>query len=152
MGKRKRDWKFNVAPWEIEAAYYRHLGMPDDIAADWTMLRWLYHGDLRPIAAAIDAGEPIPPRVLELFAEMISEDRVCVRPRGRHRPKEVDKTARDIAAALTYEDRAATSKSKEAFASVAADFGISEEVVAQAVTRWRKSPSHKIPSRSRRAK
>jgi hypothetical protein len=100
------------------------------------IFRWLWHGDLRPLVAAIDEGRQLPQAVLNLLANLIDEGRVTIKPRKRGAPKKPDKDARNIVAALAYENH--PGNSDEAFAEIADAIGISEKSVRQAVTAWRK--------------
>ena len=45
--------------WDIEAAFYiKELGTDPEKARIFVILRWMYHGDFRPLAAAIWEGGP----------------------------------------------------------------------------------------------
>jgi hypothetical protein len=126
-------------PWEVEIAYWiNHRGTDPDKAHAFVIIRWMWHGDCRPLAAAIREGHPLDQGVLNLLARMIDEGRLTIK-RSRHgRPKPPDKFARDIVAALLYEDRN-EDRSEDAFKEIAATLSMSHQSVRQAVTRWRKA-------------
>jgi hypothetical protein len=136
--KRKIDQVGGHDPWDIEVAYWtNHRGVDPDIAHAFVIIRWMWHGDLRPLAAAIEEGHVLHQGVLNWLARMIEEGRLTVK-RNRHgAPKPPDKFARDIVAALLYERR--TNNSKDAFKEIAATLSMSHQSVRQAVTRWRRA-------------
>ena len=133
--------------WEIEITLYTELsGIDPEKARTLTIFRWMYHGDFRPLAAAISEGHVLSEAVLNLLADMISEDRLKLVPRkGRGHPKVPATFARNTVAALAYEKEKYQRPSDEAFEKIAAALGTSKQTVQQAVTRWRKS-QHKIKS------
>ena len=138
MSKRKLDQISGENLWDIEEAFYiNHRGVNPDKARTFVILRWLWHSDLRPLAAAIDEGHQLDQAVLNLLAGLIYEGRITIKPRKRGAPKKPDKAARNIVAALLYENH--SGNSKEAFAEIADTIGMSPQSVAQAVTAWRKS-------------
>jgi hypothetical protein len=115
MSKRKLDQISGHNLWDIEEAFYiNHRGVDPDMARTIVVFRWLWHGDLRPLAAAINEGHQLEQAVLNLLANLIGEDRVTIKPRKRGSPRKPDKSARNIVAALAYENH--SGKSKEAFA------------------------------------
>jgi hypothetical protein len=129
----KRDW------WGDEIAFYIKGGIDPDKARIVTILRWMWHGDFRPLAAAIWERQ-IPEEALTLLAQMIEEGRLKLAHAKRHRPKSPAAQARKIAAARLYQDAlSAGYSSDEAFEKLAAALGMSEQNVRQAVTAWRKS-------------
>jgi hypothetical protein len=136
MSKRKLDQITGQNLWDIEEAFYiNHRGVDPEKARIFVILRWLSLGDLRPLAAAIDEGHQLDQAVLNLLANLIDEGRITIKPRKRGAPKKPDKTARDIVAALAYENH--PGNSDEAFAEIADAIGMSEQSVRQAVTAWR---------------
>jgi hypothetical protein len=138
MSKRKLDQISGENLWDIEEAFYiNHRGVNPDKARTFVILRWLWHSDLRPLAAAIYEGHQLDQAVLNLLAGLIYEGRITIKPRKRGAPKKPDKAARNIVAALLYENH--SGNSKEAFAEIADTIGMSPQSVAQAVTAWRKS-------------
>jgi hypothetical protein len=122
--------------WDIEAEFYvnKH-GIDPDKARAVAMFRWLWHGDLRPLEAAISEGRPLPQCVLNLLADMIADGRLRVAGR-RGRPKKPERSMRDYVAALAYERE--DGASNEAFDRIAKLIGKSDRTVRQAVTAWRK--------------
>jgi hypothetical protein len=143
MTKRKQDHIGD--PWEIQIAYWTAKGSDPDKARIATTVLWMYHGDLRPLRAAIAQSVTVqsPVRdeaILGCLAMLIDEGRLIVKPLGRNRPKSPDKFPRDLAAAYLYEEEVSTNKtSEEAFNIVAQKFGVSEDTVRKAVTQFRKS-------------
>ena len=119
--------------WDSSAFYTDELGMPALDARTFTICRWMYHGDLRPLADALDEG-PLDAPVIDMLVKLIREDRLRVAPRKRGSPKKPERAGRDIAAALAYE--AHPGKSDEAFHDIAEMIGMSEKTVRNAVTRW----------------
>lgn len=139
MTKRKQDHIGGHDPWDIEVAYWiNHRGADPDIANTWVIIRWMWHGDLRPLAAAIREGQALDQGVLNVLARMIEEGRLSMNRYGRSRPKSPDKFPGDIVAALLYQNRTAE-KSEEAFNEIANILSMSHQSVRQAVTRWRKT-------------
>jgi hypothetical protein len=102
-------------PWDIETAFYIDtLGMPPLDARTFTICRWMFLGNLRPLADALAAG-PLDAPVINMLLRLISKGRLRVVPlKGGRRPSP-ERAGRDIAAALAYEahpgksDEAATS-------------------------------------------
>ena len=141
--------QLELEPWEIEVAFHTdNLGLDPDEARTFTILRWLYHGDLRPLQAAIVEGRKIDGAVFVFLVDMISGDTrrlgrpppYClraVRPLHRGRPKKPELDARRIIAALAYERQ--TGKSDEKFERVARAIGTSDRTVRREVTASRKA-------------
>jgi hypothetical protein len=128
--------------WDIETAFYTNWrGIGSENARIFTVLRWMWHGDFRPLAAAIDEGQVLDQAILNLLATMISEGRLKLIPRkGRGRPKAPSTYPRNIVAGLAYEHRRKEGHdSEEAFRFIADELSMSEENVRRAVTAWRKS-------------
>ena len=126
--------------WDIETAFYvNKRGVDPANARIFTILRWMYHGDFRPLAAAINDGTVLDEAILNLLAQMIIDDRLrLVARKGRRgRPKAPETLARNVVAALAYE--ADQYQSQEAFEKIAKALGTSEQTVRQAVTAWRKA-------------
>jgi hypothetical protein len=138
MTKRKQDHIGD--PWEIQIAYWIAKGFDPDKARIATTVLWMYHGDLRPLRAAIAQSPTVDEAILGCLAKLIDEGRLIVKPFGRNRPQSPDKFPRDLAAAHLYENEISADKtSSEAFSIVAQKFGVSEDTVRKAVTRFRKS-------------
>jgi len=140
--------QLELEPWEIEVAFYTdNLGLDPDEARTFTILRWLYHGDLRPLQAAIVEGRKIDGAVFVFLVDMISGDTrrlgrpppYCLKavPLHRGRPKKPELDARRIIAALAYERQ--TGKSDEKFERVARAIGTSDRTVRREVTASRKA-------------
>jgi hypothetical protein len=125
--------------WEIEIAFYANKrGIDPEKARILTILRWMYHGDFRPLAAAIWEGHVLDEAVLNSLAQMIDEDRLKLAPKGRGRPKAPAASVRTIVAALAY-DVSDRPTSDEKFANIAKRLGMSEQSVRHAVTAFRRA-------------
>src|SRR5262249_22429563 len=136
MKKRKQDLIDD--PWDVEVAYFiGKKGIDPNKARTFVIIRWMYHGDLRPLAAAIWKGHPLDQDVLNWLAKLIDDGRLTVKTPRHGRPKPPDKFGRDILAALFYENRT-TNNSENAFREIADAFGTSHQSIRHAVTRWRK--------------
>src|SRR6266850_5717164 len=119
-------------PWEIEIAYYtNHRSFDPDKAWTFVIMRWMYLGYLRPLAAAIADNRQLAPAVLNLLHDMILDKRLIVSP-GHGRPKKPELTARTIVAALMYQPEARNSE--EEFERIADALGTSHQTIRQAVT------------------
>jgi hypothetical protein len=126
-----------MTPWDIEIAFYiNKRGIEPQKALTFTILRWMHHGDLRPLAAAIVEGYELDEAVFNMMAGLIREGRLNVVPKRKGRPKDPSKFARNFVAALAYDGHAG--KSDEEFAAIAKAIGRSESSVRQSVTAWRK--------------
>jgi hypothetical protein len=135
--------------WEIETEFLvSECGVDPDTARTWMMLRWLCHGDLRPLEAAMVKRQELDQAVLDLLADMISGDtsrfgrpppyRLKAVPLRRGRPKKrPEYWLRDLVAGRAYE--AADGKSDEVFDHIAKAIGRSHRTVRQAVTAFRKA-------------
>ena len=138
--------KLNVAqvgghdPWEVEISIWIKHGHSTENARIFTILRWMYNDDLRPLAAAIWNGDVLDEAVLNCLAMMIDEGRIAPKGRSRGRRRSPDTFSRDYIAKLLYDAELATGKtSEEAFHEVARQLPASIESVRKAVTQWRKS-------------
>src|SRR5262249_40545691 len=101
---------------------------------------WMEMGDLHPLAAAITEGH-VSNEVLKHLAHLIRSGARLAVKRRRGKPKQAAKDARDRITALMYELGIFDSKrSDDAFREIAARFGVSEQSVRQAVTKFRKPP------------
>ncbi len=130
----KRDW------WDDEIALHIKRGIDPEKARIFTIMRWMYHGDFRPLAEAIRDGQVLDDAILGLLAQLIDEGRLKLAHAKRHRPKSPMAQARRIAAATLYQDAlSAGYSSGEAFEKLAAALGMSEQNIRQAVTALRKS-------------
>jgi hypothetical protein len=131
--------------WDIEAAFYiKELGTDPEKARIFVILRWMYHGDFRPLAAAIWEGGPggnLDDAVLSLLAQLIDQGRVKLVPRkqGRTgRPKNPATLARRIVAGASYEADFPEMKSDERIEEISNVLGMSPQSVRNAVTAWKK--------------
>src|SRR5262245_31891097 len=121
--------------WEIEIAYYtNHRGFDPDKAWTLAIMRWMYLGDLRPLAAAIAEGRPLAPAVLNLMHDMILDKRLVVQ--SHHgRPRKPELAARTIVAGLMYQPD--TKNSEAEFDRIADALGTSHQTIRQAITAFR---------------
>jgi hypothetical protein len=130
---------FEEPEWEIEIAYYTNfMGIDAEKARIFTILRWMYWGDFRPLAGAIWEGHEIDEAILNCLAEMIDDKRLKLVPRNhRGRPMMPEARAYWVVAGLMYERSALPSK--KAFEEIADTLGMSEQNVRRLVTSWRKA-------------
>jgi hypothetical protein len=131
-----------VDEWEAEFAFYvNHKGFDHDKALTWVILRWLWHGDLRPLSWAIWQGYGLDEAVLNALAIEIDAGRLAAKPyvKTNSRPKDPAKFIRDYIAAEGYNIFIRAGKSsEEAFVEVADYLSTSPETVRRAVTERRK--------------
>ena len=131
--------------WDLETELNAEGGLSLDMARTATILRWMWHGDLRPLAAAIMEGHAFDEAVLIALALMILDSdqqpyRVETKQRKpRGRPKDMGKFARDYFAAAAYKKNVSRRKSEETFNEIANAIGRSDRTVRQALTWRRKS-------------
>jgi hypothetical protein len=131
-----------VELWEIETQLFvKELDLPPEVAHWFTIVRWMWHGDFRPLVAAIQQDQALDPAVLNAIVEMIEEGRLKVTPLKRGRPMKPAAEMRDRLAALRYEKQ--DGNSDAAFREIASAMGMSEQAVRAAVTRWRKARNNK---------
>jgi hypothetical protein len=123
--------------WDMEIALLTEIDFPLDEARNETIIRWMEMGDVRPLAAAITEGYASD-EVFKRLADLIRRGAQLTVPRRRGKPKQAAKAARDLIFWLMYEPR--SKRSDEAFREIAAKFGVSEQSVRQAVTKFRKPP------------
>jgi hypothetical protein len=128
-------------PWEIEISIWiKERGVSPEKARVFTILRWMYNEDLRPLVAAIWKGDVIDEAVLNCLATMIDEGRIGFKRNKPGRPRPPDTFARDYIAKRLYEAEIATGKSSEqAFHDVARQLPATVESVRKAVSRVRKT-------------
>ena len=148
MRKRKDDQILGKDPWDIQIDFLvNQRGFDPDLAQTLIVVRSMYWGDLRPLAAAIwkanDSATTtitLEKGLLNYLARLIDEGRVTGKPPGRSKPMQLHKSARDIVAALLYEYFVSEgSSSEDTFQKVAKTLSMSETNVRRAVTRLRKS-------------
>jgi hypothetical protein len=124
--------------WDLEASFYiNHRGIDPEKARLFVILRWMWHGNFKPLAAAIREGGPLDDAILSMLAKMIDEDRLKLAHTGKHRPKDPASVIKGVLAALAYEHSNQQS-SDDRFRHVAEMLGMSEEAVRGHVTAWRK--------------
>jgi hypothetical protein len=134
-------------PWDIEIAYYAtYKGLDQDKAQTLTIMRWMWSGDLRPLAAAIAEDRLLAPGVLNLMHDMILDGRIAVIHKhagpGRPKRRQPELFARMIVAALWYLKRPNRDNSDEEFENIASALGVSHQTVRQAVTAFRSAHPH----------
>jgi predicted transcriptional regulator YheO len=128
----------NLWDWEIELL--TQLDMPLHDARRDIISLWMGMGDLRPLADAITEGYASK-QMLKHLAHLIRNGAQLTVKRGRGKPKQATKAARDRILWLLYENGVFDSKrSDDAFREIAAKFSVSEQTVRQAVTKLRKPP------------
>jgi hypothetical protein len=132
-------------PWRTDIdLLMKRDGVDLKTAQTATILTWLYHGDLRPLADVVTDGQPLDPKVLHCLASMINKRTlIAKRLRGRGAPTKPDKSARDVALALFYEDQKAKLGSADALLKAADEFRVSEETARRAIRHW-----HKLQNKS----
>jgi hypothetical protein len=123
--------------WDIEIALLIELEIPPDEARNDTIIRWMEMGDLRPLAAAITESHASE-EVLKRLADLIHRGAQLTLPRRRGKPKQAAKHSRDLIFWLMYEPH--SKRSGDAFREITDKFGVSEQSVRQAVTKFRKPP------------
>jgi hypothetical protein len=133
--------------WEIEVAHWTKEGFDPDDARGFTISRWLYHGDLRPLEAALVERREIHPAVRILLADMISGGtrkfgkpppyRLKVERLRRGPPKKPELFARGLVVAREYGHHAGNSD--EEFERVAKELGINPRTARQHLTASRKA-------------
>ena len=131
-------------PWEVDIAVHTQKGIDPNKALTVTILRWLWHGDFRPLVWAIRKGFVIDEAVLSLLANMIEDGRIEIKRKKGGRPKAVDKFARDYIAALQYNQNVTRGKSDATFEEVAKGLiggRRSDRTVRQAVTKMPRKPN-----------
>jgi len=127
--------------WETEIEYWESRGMSFNDARTTVIIRWARQGDLRPLAAAIEAG-PLDPPVLNLLSWLIREDRLRVVPAKRGSPRKPEAFPRNILAARAYE--ALDGPSEKRFEVIAEAIGMGDKTVRRAVSWWRKNKKSAI--------
>jgi hypothetical protein len=126
-----------IDPWEIEISDSIEHGSSPDVARAFTIIRWAYHGDLRPLSAALKSDDAIDDAVLTFLALMIDSGRLQVKPRHGH-PVKPETVARDLLVAYAYEEKDETETSDAAIERLADAMAMSTQSVRQAITRKRK--------------
>ena len=130
--------------WDTEAQLHiNEFGMDLATARTVVIVRWMLHGNFKPLIAAIHAGHNLDKVVLHMLASMLEGSELfsvhlqpVSRGRGRVRAMRPENTIRDFAIAQVYE--ATDGNSDEVFAALSKVVGTSEKTVRQAVTARRK--------------
>jgi hypothetical protein len=125
-----------IDPWEIEISDAIEHGAKPDVARAFTVIRWAYHGDLRPLSAALKS-DPVDDAVLAFLGDMIDKGRLQMKPRSGH-PVNPEVVARDILVATAYEAKDEDEKSGDAIKRLADAMAMSTQSVRQAITAKRK--------------
>jgi hypothetical protein len=128
MTKRKHDKIEGHDPWRVEVAGLIERRIDPDVAWATVAIRWMRRGELRLLASfpVLDGA------VLDELRKMILSDQLTVK-RRRGAPKQPSKSVRDLAIAALYETR--KGKAADAIQALAEQFGISDELVRQAIKR-----------------
>ena len=131
--------------WDTEAQLHiNEFGMDLATARTVVIVRWMLHGNFKPLIAAINAGHNLDKVVLNMLASMLEGSKmfpVHLQPvsgrRGRRvRAMHPENTIRDWAIAQVYE--AADGSSDEVFAALAKLLGVSDRTPRRAVSASRK--------------
>jgi hypothetical protein len=128
--------------WDVETEFFiKERDCDPHMARTIVILRWMGHGDFRPLIAAIDAGHNLDKAVLNALALMLEGDKrfpARLQPllHRRGRAMRPENWIRNLTAAREYE--AEDGKSDEVFAYIAKTIGKSDRTVRQAVTAFRK--------------
>jgi hypothetical protein len=134
--KRKRklpDQILGRDPWDVEHDLCIDMeGLDPSMHRALIIIRYMHNGDLRPLLAAIQDGDPLHPDVLQIMASMIKEGRLIAKPVGRGKRFVPSKDTRDYMAALLRE-------SGNTSEWVANRLGMSKAAVDKALTHWRKT-------------
>ena len=93
--------------WDLEAWFYvNRRGIDREEARIFVILRWMWHGDFRPLAAAIwegGEGAVLHDVILCQLAKFIDEGRLKLVHNRKHRPKDPGTGIKRIMSALVYE-------------------------------------------------
>jgi hypothetical protein len=139
MTKGRKDWRedfdlqVQVMTDGLRAAGHADLTL--DKRRSNAIAFWLRHGDLRPLASAIEEGWPVDSFVGRQLMGLIAEGRLKVSPGRSGAPSPPSNLSRRARMYMAYKDRRASLNSEDAFTAVAADFGIDEKTVRSAVTK-----------------
>jgi hypothetical protein len=141
----RRTWIDRDKLWQVEMLFYIHyLHMEPERAQSRTIMRWAKAGDLTPLRAIIAKAQPTSAKTVALDAvsffclqQLLRKDRLVVK-QAANRPIEPERFAQAVVGALRYEDHPQTDGSDAAFKEIAAELGMTESALRQAVTRVRK--------------
>jgi hypothetical protein len=123
--------------WDIEVQQWIKAGLDPDDAHAWTIMRWMYHGDLHPLVAAIREDGQLDKVVLDTLADLIDRGWVTGKRRSPFHP--ATEVRADVAATI-YKCQIDVGKShSEALRLTARLIGRGEESVKGALRRSRNS-------------
>src|SRR6516164_8413029 len=73
--------------WDLETAHYINVCELDPVDAHaWTIMRWMYHGDLGPLVAAIREDGQLDKVVLNTLADLIDRGWIAGKRRSPFHP------------------------------------------------------------------
>jgi hypothetical protein len=142
-----RQWKANFElTVEALAAGVAGLGgtmSPLHVRNSAILYRMKLHDDLRPLADAIEDGQPLEPAIGRALMRLITDGRLKFVPRKPGAPEQPDLQERNARIFLAYQEALSRGvSSDDAFEKVAQDFtlregvSISQGTVRRAVTDW----------------
>lgn len=103
-----------------------------------TIINWMQHGDLRPLAVEIAEGAVLDRAVGRELMRLIDNGQVSVKQAGRGARKQPNLLARDALMFLAYKEQRKSLGSEATLSKVANDFGIGIDTVRRAVREMRK--------------
>ena len=138
MTKRKHpDQILSENLWDIEVQHWINAGLDPIDAHAWTIMRWMYYGDLHPLVEAIREDGQLDKVVLNTLADLIDRGWIAGKRRSPFHPAT---HIRADAAATIYKCLRDESKSHlEALQQTARLIGRGEESVKGALRRSRNS-------------
>jgi hypothetical protein len=123
--------------WEIEVQHWVNAGLNPIDARAWTIMRWMYYGDLHPLVAAIREGGQLDKVVLNTLADLIDRGWISGKRRSPFHP--ATRIRGDVATTI-YKCHIDAGKSHtEALRLTARLIGRGEESVKAALRRSRNS-------------
>jgi hypothetical protein len=134
--------------WNYEIEFYvSECGYTLNQARTFTILRWMWEGDLRPLQHAIMEKWELDDAVLLMLADMISDKPISHPYMARYkikaeqrtrsgRSKDPEEAGRAYMLGTIYDSREIGSE--PAFEAIAKHMGMSHQTVRNAVTAWRK--------------
>jgi hypothetical protein len=130
--KRKSDKLLGENIWDIETSHFIHHTEADPaMARAWTIFRWMYFGDLHPLAAAIREDGALDKFVLVKLADMIDEGHITAKRRTPFHPAT---STREEVARIIYDYQITEGKTPtEAVQLTARMIGRGEEYVRAAL-------------------
>jgi hypothetical protein len=131
MSKREPDQIIGENLWDIEVQHWINAGLDPIDAHAWTIMRWMYHGDLSPLVAAIREGGQLDKVVLNTLADLIDRGWIAGKRRSPFHP--ATHTRADVATTIYKCLRDESKTHLEALQLTARLVGRGEEYVKQAV-------------------